>query len=88
MANSNIPRYRTIKECLIEVKKLDSETAISEWYIRQLTKQNEIDFLQSGNKILINLDSLLEFLNHSSQPSKNQQSKSETYFGTHPFKRH
>lgn len=88
MSNYKLPRYRTIKECLAEIKKSDNATVLSEYYIRNLTKKNEIDFLTSGNKIYVNLDSLLVFLsNRNCQNSTSTQSKSEKYFDTPPFKR-
>lgn len=37
-----IPRLRTIKAAWEEVRKLDPETAVTEWYIRQLCKTNQI----------------------------------------------
>lgn len=61
----SIPKYRTIKECLNEVKKCDSDTAVSEFFIRQLCKTNKIKYFNSGNKSLVNLDSLLEFLGYT-----------------------
>lgn len=62
---NNLPRYRTIKGCLEEIKKLDNSTAISEWFIRQLCKTNKVDYQASGNKSLVNLDSLLNFLGYT-----------------------
>lgn len=59
---SKLPRYRNIKQCLIEIKKLDKESAVTEWFIRQLCKDNKIAYHASGNKALVNLDSLLTFL--------------------------
>lgn len=32
---SKITRLRTIKQCLIEMKSADSDTAITEWYINK-----------------------------------------------------
>lgn len=61
----NFPRYRTIKECLETIKALDSDTAISEWFIRQLCKNQKISYFASGNKSLVNLDSLLAFLGYA-----------------------
>lgn len=55
-------RYRTIKECLVEIKKIDRDTAITEWFIRQLCNTNKITYFKSGNKSLVNLDSLLSYL--------------------------
>ena len=68
MKPNHLPRYRTIKECIAELKKIDSDTAISEFYIRRLCKSGEIKYLPTGNKSLVNLDNLLEFLGYKQQP--------------------
>ncbi len=57
-----IPRFRTIQQCLAEIKKLDSESSISEWFIRSLCKTNAIEYYASGNKSLVNYDNLLKYL--------------------------
>ena len=57
-----LPRYRTIKGCLELLKTIDESTAITEWYIRHLCKTNQIKYLPSGNKSLVNYDDLLLFL--------------------------
>ena len=57
-----IPRYRTIKGCLREIKKLDNDTVITEYYIRRLCREQKITYHLSGNKSLVSLDSLLEYL--------------------------
>lgn len=59
-----ITRYRTIKQCLWEIRNLDSESALTEWYIRSLCKSGKIDYLANGTKSLVNLDSLFNFLNN------------------------
>lgn len=58
-----IPRFRSAKQCFAIVKSIDPETAITEWYIRQLVESGEVISYGTGNKRLVNLDSLLEFLN-------------------------
>lgn len=63
MEKDYIPRFKTIQECLIEIKKLDKDSAISEWFIRSLCRNQLIDYLASGNKSLVNYDSLLNYLN-------------------------
>ena len=63
MKETNIPRFRTAKQCIETVRTLDPDTAITEWYIRQLVDSGAVISYGSGNKRLINLDSLLEYLN-------------------------
>lgn len=60
---NSVARLRTIKQCLEAIKEIDPDTAITEWYIRQLCKSGKIVYYESGNKRLVNLDSLIEFLN-------------------------
>ncbi len=59
MANINIsrplPRMRTIKQGAIEA-------GIPEHFLRQLVKQNKVVYVKAGNKSLVNLDSLIDFL--------------------------
>ena len=57
-----IPRMRTIKEAAQEIKQLDSGTAMTEWRIRELALSGVLPRVQAGKKLLINLDTLLEYL--------------------------
>ena len=59
----NLPRYRTIKECVQVIKEIDGNTAITEYYIRRLCRSGKIKYSLSGNKSLVNLDNLLDYLN-------------------------
>ena len=63
MVEKTIPRIRTISECMSELRKLDSEVAVSEYYVRKLAKENRIINYRSGVKYYVSLDSLIEFLN-------------------------
>lgn len=58
-----MPRLRTISQCVEEILKLDPDSAIKEWFIRSLCKTKKIDYVPNGTKSLVNLDSLLEYLN-------------------------
>ena len=70
--NNNVPpRYRTIGDCLKEIKRLDPQTAITEWFIRNLCKQNKITYFASGNKSLVNLSELLAYLGYSANDNTN-----------------
>lgn len=57
-----LPRMRLIKECVAEIKALDPGTAVTEYYIRGLVKTGKIPVAMAGNKALINLDGLLNYL--------------------------
>lgn len=55
-------RVRTIPEAVRELKAEDPRTPITEWAIRQLVKQGKLPRIQIGNKALINMDILEQFL--------------------------
>lgn len=65
---STPPRMRTIKETIAELKQIDPQTAITEYYLRDLVNSGQIVFVKAGNKTLINFDKFLEFL---SEPKSN-----------------
>lgn len=67
--DKTLPRFRTIKACLAEIKKFDANTAITESFIRRLCKQNKITYFSSGNKFLVSLDSLFYYLNYTQDSS-------------------
>lgn len=50
---------------MVGIKETARITGLSCYYLRQLTKNSNsrVKFIKSGNKTLINLDSLIEFLN-------------------------
>ena len=58
----SLPRMRTIKEAADEIKRTDPQTAVREYYIRDLVNSKQIPCVRAGRKILINLDTLYEYL--------------------------
>lgn len=76
-----VPRFRTIKECLIAIKEVDPQTAVTEWYIRRLCKDKKIICYGSGNKRLVNLDSLLSYLNRSLNQINDETQNKEKHHG-------
>lgn len=44
------------------IKQGAKEAGIPEHFLRQLVKQNKVVYVKAGNKSLVNLDSLIEFL--------------------------
>ena len=54
--------YRTISETLDIIKSLDKNTSITLYYLRCLCKSGQIQVLNAGGKILINLNSLSDYL--------------------------
>lgn len=65
---ANIPRMRTIKEAMQELRALDSHTAITEYHIRKLALSGVIPRVQAGKKCLINLDTLIEYMQDPTAP--------------------
>ena len=55
-------RIRTITETLQMLKLEDPETGLSEFLIRKLANNYKIRSIRTGNKVLIDYDSLLAFL--------------------------
>lgn len=58
----SMQRIRTITETLQMLKKEDPETCLSEFLIRKLANNYKIRSFKTGNKILIDYDSLMAFL--------------------------
>ena len=57
-----IPRMRTVSEAALELKKLDPNTAVTEYHIRRLAVSGKLPRLKAGKKYLINFDTLLDYL--------------------------
>ncbi len=60
--NFYIPRMRTVAEAAKEMKRIDPNTAVTEYHIRQLALSGVLPRVQAGRKLLINFDLLLEYL--------------------------
>lgn len=54
---------RSIKQSLDIIKEQDKDTAITMHCIRLWVKENKIRSLRSGKKVLIDVESLLEYIN-------------------------
>ena len=65
----SIYRMRTIGESVAEIKELDAKSAVTANCIRTLCKEGKVHCVYTGKKILVDLDSLLEFLSGDSQKS-------------------
>lgn len=55
---------RSIKQALDIIKTQDKDTAITIHCIRSWVKENKIRSLRSGKKILIDIESLLDYINN------------------------
>ena len=77
----NIPRMRTVKEAAAELKELDPNTALSEWRIRELALSGILPRVQAGKKLLINLDTLIEYLENPAAEKFNHIQSSAAHGG-------
>lgn len=68
MEQNAIPRMRTAPKIVAEIKALDPETEVTEYYIRQLMKSGAVPVVWAGNKALINLDTVLDLLRVGTAP--------------------
>ena len=53
---------RTINESFKQIKESDSDTAITQNYIRQLCKNNKIYSIKAGTRYLLDVDELIKYL--------------------------
>lgn len=58
-----MPQIRTIKGAAEEVKKVDPESAITEYRIRLLVNEKIIPFVPVGNRKLVNMDDVWNCFN-------------------------
>ena len=55
-------RIRTLNEALAEIKQIDPRSAMTYNSIKQLCLSGAVKHFRSGNKILVNLDDLLRYM--------------------------
>ena len=55
------PRMRTIQEAAAELRRIDPNTAVTPYRIRQMVLDGTIPHVSAGNKRLVNLDTLLNY---------------------------
>lgn len=56
------PRMRTLPKAYAEIIKLDPETSLSMRALRRLVSDGQIPTVKVANKVLINLDLLIQWL--------------------------
>lgn len=71
MEKTTIPKMKTIKE----VSKI---VGLAEYHVRQLVKQNKINFIRAGKKYLINLESLIDYLNNGEVETEAKEQNENT----------
>ena len=57
-----VPRMRTVNEAAQELKALDPHTAMTPYHIRRLCLTGILPTVKAGKKILLNLDTLIEYM--------------------------
>ena len=57
-----MPKYRTINSCYALIHENDEESAITTFFIRKLCNSSAVKSIKAGNKILVDFDSLIEYL--------------------------
>lgn len=62
MCKISFPRMRTISEAVSEIRAQDPNTAITPYRVRQLILNGNLPSVRAGNKYLLNLDDLLDYL--------------------------
>lgn len=67
-------RMRTIKQTVQQIKEHDPESCFSEWWLRQLVKSGKLKCHRAGNRYLIDMDYLDEFLKN---PPINEEAKQQ-----------
>lgn len=66
MSLEKIPALKTINEA-------SQLVGLARYHLRQLIKQNKIKFILAGKKVLINMDSLVEYLNNGETQTKTEE---------------
>ena len=56
-----LPRMRTAKGAMKEIREMDPNTEITESAIRRATKRGDVKSVTNGVKHLVNLDDLLSY---------------------------
>lgn len=64
--NFELPKMATINECAKIVK-------LAKYHIRQLVLQGKVKYVKAGKKYLINLNSLIEYLNNGEAQTETEE---------------
>lgn len=79
-----IPVVLTVKDAVQKIKEDCPGTAITENYLRQLIKDGVLPELKAGNKVLINLDVLIEYLTDPTAEKFRPKAKVYSFGGIRP----
>ena len=62
LKGSDYIMIRTIKGALEEIKARDPKSDITMYAIRRMIKNNEIPYIRSGKKYLLNVEKLIDYV--------------------------
>ncbi len=65
-------RMRTIKQTVLHIKLTDPDTAVTEWWLRSMLKTDKLKHHMAGNKYLIDIDYLEEYLKNPPEEEKQE----------------
>ena len=83
-AARKIPVVLTVKDAVQKIKEDCPNTAVTEHYLRQLIKDGVLPELKAGNKVLINLDVLIEYLTDPTVEKFQPKAKVYSFGGIRP----
>ena len=55
--------YRTVQNAYKLLKEKDPNTDITEYLIRKLAQQEKVNVIKTGDKLLVDVDSIVDLLN-------------------------
>ena len=84
-ASKRIPVVLTIKDAVHRIKEECPGTAITKNYLRQLIKGGVLPELTAGNKVLINLNVLIEYLSNPTAEKFQPKAKATGFGGIRPI---
>lgn len=65
----NVPTMKSICEC-------SQITGLAKYHVRQLVLQDKIKYVKAGRKYLVNLESLIEYLNNGETQTNTERENS------------
>lgn len=83
-ATRKIPVVLTVKDAVHKIKEDCPGTAVTEHYLRQLIRDGVLPNLRAGNKQLINLDVLIEYLTDPTAEKFQPKTKVYPFGGIRP----
>lgn len=70
-----LPRMRTARGAIEEIRKMDPNTEITESAIRRAMKRGEVRTVANGRKLLVSLDELLKYFGGEEDEEKSVPQK-------------